>query len=121
MGELVPPYPTEQGFWAQKAVSEHISLLLPMTRTESGSSTPAEKCTPSGFIERADFVTVYRWNRLYPADVYFDADLAAEFKQVSARDFAGFSHDRITCELWKRKRRSADNNADNNTDKGETK
>lgn len=80
-----------------------------------------ELLPPSGFMERADFVTVYRWNRLYPADVYFDADLAAEFKQVSARDFAGFSHDRITCELWKRKRRSADNSADNNTDKGETK
>ena len=36
-----------------------------------------ELLPPSGFIERADFVTVYRWNRLYPADVYFDADLAA--------------------------------------------
>lgn len=76
-----------------------------------------ELLPPSGFMERADFVTVYRWNRLYPADVYFDADLAAEFKQVSARDFAGFSHDRITCELWKRKRRGTDNNADS----GETK
>ena len=48
-----------------------------------------------------DEVILYRWNRHYPADRYFDMNLDS-FRLVEAQDFAGFSHDNITKERWKK-------------------
>lgn len=46
---------------------------------------------------------LYRWNRHYPANVFFEADLKKEgFKLVSKRDFVGSSHERITEEIYQR-------------------
>lgn len=50
-----------------------------------------------------DKIIVYRWNRLYPADVYFDVDLKAEgFKLREKTDFAGSSHEKITKGVYRR-------------------
>ena len=56
------------------------------------------------FIEDQDFdlsrckgVSLYNWNRHYPAVVKWDVDLVAEgFTQISKTDFVGHSHERIT-------------------------
>lgn len=54
-------------------------------------------------IARIRSVTVYRWNRKYPADFFLDADLAAcGFKLISSEDFPGFSHEKITKECYKK-------------------
>lgn len=45
-------------------------------------------------------VTVYRWNRLYPGDLFFDLDLAG-WTLVSRREFPGSSHETITKEVWR--------------------
>lgn len=42
---------------------------------------------------------VYRWNRLYPADVYFNFDLSA-YKQERSSEFTGTSHEKITKEVY---------------------
>ncbi len=48
-------------------------------------------------------ITVYRWNRVYPADTYLDIDFAAEsFKSVSVCEFEGSSHEKITKEVYER-------------------
>ncbi|MGN1451325.1 MAG: ribonuclease Z [Eubacteriales bacterium] len=54
-------------------------------------------------ITRIRTVTVYRWNRKYPADFFLDADLAAcGFELVSSEDFPGFSHEKITKECYRK-------------------
>lgn len=50
-------------------------------------------------IER---LTVYRWNRVYPADMRLDLALESEWHLVAASDFPGFSHEKITKEIYER-------------------
>ena len=52
------------------------------------------------WIER---IILFRWNRVYPADVYFDIPLEEHGWQcVSREEFAGYSHERITMEQYTR-------------------
>ena len=55
------------------------------------------------FLFAAHKITVYRWNRVYPADMSLDIDLPAEgFPLVSTVDFEGTSHEKITKEVYER-------------------
>ena len=52
-------------------------------------------------IKRADAIVLFRWNRVYPADVYFPIDLIAKgWKKQDSIDFAGSSHEKITQEVY---------------------
>ena len=57
---------------------------------------PASRTVPA-----ASSVVIYRWNRHYPADVRFDADLSC-FTLQSTREFPGKSHETITKEVYTR-------------------
>ena len=47
-------------------------------------------------------VVLYKWNRHYPADRYFEEDLKAQgFRLASKHEFAGSSHKKITEEIYK--------------------
>ena len=50
------------------------------------------------YWERIDCITVYRWNRLYPADLYFLKP--AGWKCVEQTTFSGHSHETITRETY---------------------
>lgn len=51
--------------------------------------------------DRIDVLTVYRWNRHYPADFYFDLDLQASgFRLCERVELAGYSHETITKETY---------------------
>ena len=51
--------------------------------------------------ENVERVYLYRWNRLYPSDRKFTVDLSAlGFVQKSIEDFAGYSHECITEEIY---------------------
>lgn len=60
------------------------------------------------FVEDNDFsldgcetIILYHWNRQYPADKYFAVDLKANgYSLVSQTDFAGYSHETITEEIY---------------------
>ena len=46
-------------------------------------------------------IVLYKWNRLYPADKFFDHDLKKlGYKLVSKCDFVGSSHEKITEEIY---------------------
>lgn len=47
-------------------------------------------------------IVIYRWNRVYPADFYFDVDLSKGWKRILATEFAGYSHEKITKEIYTR-------------------
>ena len=70
-----------------------------------------EKAGPHGFcfVETADLtslqsqvssVIVFRWNRVYPADLWFPIDLMDGWKKYYSEDFQGSSHDKITKEMY---------------------
>ena len=52
------------------------------------------------WIER---IVIFRWNRTYPADRYFDLQLGSgQWHLVGTSEFAGHSHDLITMEVYER-------------------
>lgn len=54
-------------------------------------------------LASVDQITVYWWNRHYPSDVQLDLDFAdCGFSLIHQSDFVGFSHEKITKEVYKR-------------------
>ena len=54
---------------------------------------------PAPYAEKIDTVVLYRWNRHYPADLYFTLDMT-KFMHTETFEFAGSSHERITKEIY---------------------
>lgn len=64
---------------------------------------PGEYCffedvDPVPWLEKAEMVILYHWNRRYPADRYFPQPLVG-WSVKRTEDFAGFSHEQITKEV----------------------
>lgn len=61
------------------------------------------------YEDQISAVILYRWNRDYPSDVTFDLDMgdASKWKLIRSSEFAGFSHERITEEVYARCPREA--------------
>lgn len=54
-------------------------------------------------IEKVNEIYLFQWNRDYPADMYFNFNLKElGFKKIFSENFAGFSHKKITLEVFKR-------------------
>ena len=51
--------------------------------------------------EDVEKIIVYKWNRLYPADTYFNIDLGG-WSLIETVDFEGSSHEKITREIYAR-------------------
>ena len=54
------------------------------------------------YLQRIEAVILYRWNRRYPADVYFTLDLNEKWMLERTEEFKGSSHERITKEVYKK-------------------
>ena len=52
------------------------------------------------YTDRIEQIILFRWNRAYPADMYFDITLDSPWKLQESHDFSGFSHDTITEEVY---------------------
>lgn len=62
----------------------------------------AENQDVSAFLDKVDSVVVFKWNRRYPSDLKFPWELfATRWYLLSTEEFSGFSHERITCEVYK--------------------
>ena len=54
-------------------------------------------------LSKVSAVLIYRWNRHYPADLYFDVDLEKNGFELRYREeFVGSSHETITKEFFER-------------------
>lgn len=60
-----------------------------------------EDCSAKAYEERVSDVYLFHWNRRYPADFFFDFPLN-HFFMASTEDFTGYSHEKITLEIWRR-------------------
>ncbi len=53
--------------------------------------------------ENVESFYIFKWNRKYPGDLFFNVDLKAEgFKKIKKEEFQGNSHDKITLEIYSR-------------------
>ncbi len=57
----------------------------------------------SDYISKIEQIIVYRWQRKYPADFFFDVDLASSDWELSVQEeIVGYSHECILKEVYKR-------------------
>lgn len=61
-----------------------------------------ENVALSEFVDKADKIIIYNWNREYPADRYLDVSLC-DWQQISESEFVGNSHDKITEQIYVRR------------------
>lgn len=60
-----------------------------------------EDLDPAPWLEAAEGLILYHWNRRYPADLYFPLPLKG-WTLVRQEEFPGSSHERITKEVFTR-------------------
>lgn len=51
-------------------------------------------------VEKIEKIIIYKWNRVYPADFYFDLNPETGWMLESAIEFKGNSHETITREVF---------------------
>ena len=54
------------------------------------------------YENKVEEIIIYKWNRDYPADLYFTINLS-NFNLIDVKQFPGYSHEKITKEIYKRK------------------
>ena len=70
-------------------------------RAGAGEFCFAELQAPGAWLDRLEGVVLYRWNRRYPSDLKFDLPLEG-FHLRQRQEFAGYSHPKITEEVYLR-------------------
>lgn len=70
------------------------------------TARPEDSCflesPPAADWDKVTTLVVYRWNRAYPADVFFGPDYRTELRLTQTVDFPGTSHDKIMKEVYVR-------------------
>ena len=88
---------------AEAAEIPYCFALPELTQPIPGAHFFVEERVPGDWVGRASTVVLYRWNRHYPADRYFDIDLSAMgFVLSETVDFPGRSHETITREVYRK-------------------
>ena len=84
------------------AITPEMSITeTPFADARECDTVFCELIDPAPYADRFDEIVIYRWHRLYPADVFFGVSLA-DFTCTEITEFPGFSHEIITREVWKR-------------------
>ena len=74
----------------------------PILKCADGCACFLEGQGIGAYIENIDRVILYKWNKVYPADKYFDAiDVLEAGNLAQTKEFNGFSHDKITKEVYR--------------------
>ena len=72
-----------------------------LQRAGPGELCLVEDQPPGPWLPRAEQVILYRWNRVYPADLRADfPPPTGEWRLAECRDFPGHSHKTITKEVY---------------------
>ncbi len=70
-----------------------------INKVQAGEYCFIEQTAPSAAVLQIEKVILYRWNRRYPADLYFDLPLS-NYQLVQSTEFSGHSHETITEEIY---------------------
>ncbi len=76
------------------SVTEDFSVL------EKGDFALTETFLPQLPADALENIYLFRWNRHYPADIFFDTDMT-KLTLISSSELKGSSHSCITCEVYK--------------------
>lgn len=60
-----------------------------------------EKEPLKAYEDKIDKLIIFKWNRVYPADQHLDIN-PEKMKKVQEEEFVGFSHEKITMEVYER-------------------
>ena len=75
----------------------------PLDEAGKGEFCFVEDMGVAAFEDKIEEMIVFRWNRRYPSDLQLDFNpIEHNMKLVSAEDFRGTSHEKITVEVWKK-------------------
>lgn len=55
----------------------------------------------AGYEGKITEIVLYKWNRDYPADIFFEVDLS-KWELEERKEFSGYSHEKITREIYNR-------------------
>ena len=97
---VVSPY-TAKLFADIADTSSLVVAADPLAAAGEGDFCFLEENSPGESMRKVSTLILYRWNRHYPADVFFDADLR-EFTLTQTEELEGFSHKIITKEVYQR-------------------
>ena len=57
----------------------------------------------NNYTEEINDIIIYKWNRTYPSDLYFDINVQNEqWELIESEEFQGSSHEKITKEIYRR-------------------
>ena len=96
---LIAPY--SESLFAQAECSVSISESF-LADADAKDYCFVENTSVAEFKEKISRLVIYKWNRDYPADFYFDIDYASDYKLETTPDFGGPSHEQITKEVYVR-------------------
>ncbi|MBQ0083612.1 MAG: ribonuclease Z [Clostridiales bacterium] len=72
----------------------------PLGQADENSVCFIENENPADYIEKADKIILYKWNRRYPSDKKLDRALLENFRLSGTEEFEGNSHEKITQETY---------------------
>lgn len=75
----------------------------PWKEAEKGDYYFAEKIDITLFEEKIEEIILIKWNRVYPADLYFFVD-KKKYHLTHKTEFRGNSHEKITMEIYEKNR-----------------
>lgn len=74
-----------------------------LDKAESGEYCFVENVSVSSREKSIEKIILFRWNRRYPSDFWFDFALKEpEWRRIEINEFSGSSHERITEEVYVR-------------------
>lgn len=74
-----------------------------LERAPFGDYCFVENNNISPYESKIEKIVLFKWNKTYPADFYFDINLNENgWKLISSDEFPGYSHDKITLEVYEK-------------------
>lgn len=84
------------GFHPQRIAADFLDLA------NSGDYCFVEGNSLLPFCSKLEKIILYRWNRVYPADLYLEPGLLEGWTLKETKEFPGSSHNMITREVYER-------------------
>lgn len=71
-----------------------------ISNTDENSFCFVENISVDSAKSKIKKIILFKWNRVYPADFYFDKSILQNFTLINSFEFNGNSHEIITREDW---------------------
>lgn len=73
-----------------------------LDKASEGEYCFIENVSTLPYLSKIEKIILYKWNRKYPGDFFFDIPLEQGWKITEVEDFPGSSHENMTKEVYER-------------------